>query len=57
MKKISEIEIGHVFNSPRNGEGMITAKTKRTLKATFRNGNTVKNTYRTADAYFYGSDF
>jgi hypothetical protein len=57
MKTIAEIQIGHTFISPRNGEGMITAKTKRTLKATFKNGNTVKNTYRTADAYFYGSEF
>lgn len=57
MTRISEIQIGHTFTSPRNGEGMITAKTKRTLTATFKNGNISKNTYKHADAYFYGSDF
>lgn len=57
MKTIKEIQIGHTFESPRNGKGMITAKTKRTLTATFENGNIVKNTYRYSDAYFYGSEF
>lgn len=57
MQKISDIQVGHSFLSPKNGKGMITKKTKRTLTATFENGNTVKNTYRYQDAYFYGSDF
>lgn len=57
MTTISEIEIGYTFTSPRNGEGMITGKTKRTLTATFKNGNTVKLTYRSIDAYFYASEF
>lgn len=57
MKEISEITIGYTFNSFKNGEGMITAKTKRTLTATFKNGNTVKNTYKYNDAYFCESDF
>jgi|JI10StandDraft_1071094.scaffolds.fasta_scaffold3145157_1 hypothetical protein len=57
MKTIEDIQVGHTFNSGRNGEGMITAKSKRTLTAVFKNGNKVKITYKTADAYFYGSDF
>lgn len=56
MQTIADIQIGHTFTG-RQGEAMITAKTKRTLTATFKNGNTVKLTYKTADAYFYGSDF
>lgn len=57
MKTINEIEVGFRFRNERNGEGMITYKTKRTLTATFANGNKVKNTYTSSDAYFYGSDF
>lgn len=57
MKKISEIQVGYNFLSPKHGEGMITKKTKRTLTAVFKNGLTSKVTYRYADAYFYGSDF
>lgn len=56
-KTIKDVQIGDKINSPRNGEGMISDKTKRTLTAVFTNGNTVKLTYKTSDAYFYGSDF
>lgn len=57
MKTIADIQVGHTFNSGRNGEGMIVAKSKRTLTAVFKNGNKVKITYKTTDAYFSGSDF
>jgi hypothetical protein len=57
MQTIQDVKIGQEVNSGRNGKGMVTAKTKRTVTVTFQNGNTVKNTYKTADAYFYGSDF
>jgi len=32
-------------NSRRNGKGMVTDTSKRTITVTFENGNTVKNTY------------
>jgi len=57
MKTIQEIQIGHTFESPKNGKGMITGKTRRTLTATFENGNTVKLTYRHNDSYFYSTEF
>ena len=57
MQTIQDVKIGQEVNSGRNGKGMVTAKTKRTVTVTFQNGNTVKNTYKTADANFYGSDF
>lgn len=57
MKRINEVQIGDLIDSPRNGPGMITGTTKRTITATFQNGNKVKNTYKTSDAYFYPSDF
>jgi hypothetical protein len=57
METIQKIQIGHTFETPKNGKGMITGKTKRTLTATFENGNVVKNTYKYSDAYFYGSEF
>ena len=56
-KTIQHVKIGEEISSGRNGEGMVTAKTKRTVTVTFKNGNTVKNTYRYSDDYFYGSDF
>lgn len=31
--------------------------TARTITIVFENGNTVKNTYKHKDAYFYPSDF
>lgn len=54
---ISEVKIGTLVNSGNNGKGMVSAKTKRSVTVTFQNGNTVKNTYKTADAYFYESEF
>jgi hypothetical protein len=57
MKTIQEVIIGEVVNSNRNGKGMVTKKTKRTVTVIFENGNTVKNTYKNNDDYFYGSDF
>jgi hypothetical protein len=57
MEMIKDVRVGREVNSPKNGKGMITEKTKRTVKVTFQNGNTVKNTYRHSDAYFYESDF
>lgn len=57
MRTIQDIKIGEKVESGRNGKGMVTNKTKRTITVTFENGNTVKNTYRHNDDYFYGSDF
>ena len=57
MRTIQDVKIGDQIQSHRNGKGMITAKTKRTVTVTFENGNKVKNTYRNNDDYFYGSDF
>ncbi len=57
MRTIQDIKIGEAVNSNRNGKGMVTNKTKRTMTVTFENGNTVKNTYKQNDAYFYDSDF
>lgn len=57
MQTIQDVRIGQEVNSGRNGKGMITAKTKRTITITFQNGNTVKITYKTSDANFYESDF
>jgi len=57
MRTIQDVKIGEPVNSGRNGKGMVTNKTKRTITVTFENGNTVKNTYKYNDAYFYGSDF
>ena len=54
---IQDVQIGRKVNSGRNGDGIVSAKTKRTITVTFENGNTVKNTYRHNDDYFYGSDF
>ena len=57
MKTIEEVKIGESIESGRNGKGMVTNKTKRTVTVIFENGNTVKNTYKNNDDYFYGSDF
>lgn len=57
MKTIQDVKIGEEVNSGRNGKGMVINKTKRTITVTFQNGNTVKNTYRHNDDYFYASDF
>jgi hypothetical protein len=57
MRTIQDVKIGEEVNSGRNGKGMVTNKTKRTVTVTFGNGNTVKNIYRHNDDYFYCSDF
>lgn len=57
MRTIAEVKVGEKIVSPRHGEGMVTAVTKRTVKVTFTNGCSVKNTYKTADAYFWPTDF
>jgi len=57
MRTIQDVKIGEKVESGRNGKGMVTNKTKRTITVTFENGNTVKNTYMHNDDYFYGSDF
>ena len=54
---IKDVKVGQEINSGRNGDGLVSAKTARTVTVTFKNGNTVKNTYRYSDDYFYGSDF
>ena len=56
MKQISEIEIGYKFNHPTKGEGIIIAKTKRTLTASFK-ACTTKVTYRYSDSRFSIGDF
>ena len=57
FQEIQDVKIGEEVISNKNGKGMITGKTKRTVTVTFQNGNVVKNTYRYSDTYFYGSDF
>jgi stalled ribosome alternative rescue factor ArfA len=56
-KTIQEVKIGDKVENNRNGKGMITNKTKRTIEVTFENGNKVKNTYRHNDDYFWETDF
>ena len=57
MKKVSDIRIGESYNHGLYGNGMVTDTTKRTITITFQNGMKVKNTYKSADAYLYISDF
>lgn len=57
MQKLTDVKIGQKINSPRNNEGIIISKTKKTITALFTNGNRVKNTYRNMDDYFYEADF
>ncbi len=57
MKTIADVKIGDRVENYKNGKGMVTDKTKRTVTVTFENGNKVKITYKTSDAYFWGSDF
>jgi len=56
MRTIQEVEIGERFNHATKGEGVIIAKTKRTITAKFQK-STTKLTYKHNDAYFYASDF
>ena len=57
MITIQDVKIGQEIISPRNGKGIITSKTKRTITVVFENGNTSKVTYKYNDADFYASDF
>jgi hypothetical protein len=54
---IKDVEIGRLVYSNRNGNGMISSRTRKSITVIFENGNTVKNTYKNNDDYFYGSDF
>lgn len=56
-KTIEQVKIGDKVENNRNGKGMVTNKTKRTVTVTFENGNKVKNTYRHSDDYFWETDF
>lgn len=55
--KISEIQIGHNFNHPKWGGGMVTDRTARTIRAVFSNGNKSNATNRSKEGNFYPSDF
>lgn len=57
MKTIKDVKIGEKIESIRNGKGMVTGKTKRTITVTFQNGNVIKNTYKGVDSYFRSIDF
>lgn len=54
---IKDIKLGQEINSPKDGKGIVTKKTDRTITIKFENGRTVKNTYKTNDSFFYVSDF
>lgn len=56
-KTIQEVKIGDPVENNKNGKGMITDKTERTVTVTFQNGNRVKNTYPYKDSYFWETDF
>lgn len=57
MKTIAQVRIGDTVDGGRNGKGMVTGRTARTVTVTFENGNEVKNTYKHKDAIFLDSDF
>lgn len=57
MKTIQDVKVGDKIENRRNGKGIVSGKTQRTVTVTFENGNTVKNTYRYKDDYFCESDF
>lgn len=54
--KISEVQLGHKFESNHKGECEVISKTKRTITVRHKYGTT-KVTYRYSDAYFSPSDF
>ena len=56
-KTIKEVKIGDRVENNRNEKGMVIAKTSRTIKVQFENGNKVKNSYRYSDDYFWETDF
>lgn len=55
--KISEVQIGHKFNHPKWGEGIVTNRTAKTISAVFTNGNRSKVTYRSKEGNFSPFDF
>lgn len=55
-KTIEDVSVGDPVENDRNGKGIVSNKTQRTVEVTFFNGNKVKNTYRHKDDYFYQSD-
>ena len=57
MESIQDIKIGKKVQNAKNGKGLISNKTTRTITVTFENGNVVKNTYPSKDSNFYASDF
>lgn len=57
MKTIAQVRIGDTVDGGRNGKGMVTGRTARTVTVTFENGNEVRNTYKHKDAIFLDSDF
>jgi len=44
MKTIKEVKVGDKVENKRNGNGIVSLKTARTITIVFNNGNTVKNT-------------
>jgi hypothetical protein len=52
MKTIQDVRIGDKVENHRNGKGIVSGKTQRTVTVTFENGNTVKNTYRHKDGLY-----
>lgn len=57
MKRIDQVKIGDKVSNEKNGNGLVTGKTKRTITVTFHSGNQVKVTYKYNDAPFFESDF
>ena len=53
---IKEVQLGRKISNNK-GNGMVIGKTARTITVMYENGNTVKNTYRHNDDYFYETDF
>lgn len=57
MKKISDVKVGDLIHSRRNGgPGVVTKVTKRTITAKFPK-SICKLTYASSDSYFNESDF
>jgi len=56
MRTIQDVKIGEKVHHHEKGDGMVSAKTKRTITIVFERVVT-KVTYRYNDDYFYVSDF
>lgn len=54
---VGEVKIGDPVENNRNGKGIVSDKTARTITVTFENGNKVKNTYHSSKDYFWQTDF